>query len=74
MTISPKVKTFLVITAKHLVLAAFTNAAFMVAFPKEFHLHDWRGAGHVLLMGIAQIVGRESVQVWLPAILAWAKT
>ena len=74
MTISPKVKTFLVITAKHLVLGIFTNVIFMTAFSKEFELHDWKGAAHIALVFITQIGGREFVQVWLPKMLIWART
>lgn len=74
MVISPKVKTFLVITGKHLVLGAFANTAMWALLPQEFNLHNWHGIGHILYLITVQVVGREVVQVWLPELLIWAKS
>jgi len=71
---SPALKKGLVISAKHAVLALFTNSAMAAVFPKDFHLHDWRGTAHIVVLTAVQIVGRELVQLWLPKLLVWASS
>lgn len=70
---NPKLKTFLIISAKQAVNAILTNGALMTMMSGTFHLHSWDGVKHILEATLSVIGSREAM-IWVPKILRWSTT
>jgi hypothetical protein len=67
---SPKLKTFLIICAKHAVGAVIGNATLATLLPKTFNAHDLLAFAYSTLGFIAAAEGK----VWIPKLLAWVNS
>lgn len=70
---NPKLKTFLIISAKNAVNALLTNTGAWLIVPKDFNLHNLAGLDHIALLALTTILAREGT-VWIPKILAWSQS
>lgn len=69
----PKLKAFLIISAKNAVNALIVNSAAWLVVPKDFNLHNWTGTDHILWLALGVVVAREGT-VWLPKLLQWSQS
>ena len=71
MNINPKVRTVLIVSAKHAVAALLTNAGLSVAFHDVFNTHEgwW-----TFLKLVITVVGVAEGMYWGPRLLKWANS
>lgn len=72
MTLGPKTKKALIISAKHAVNAVLTDTALNQFFPLIFNFHSTAGVIAFSKGAGAAILARE-VAVWLPPLLKWSQ-
>lgn len=70
---NPKLRSFLLICAKHAVNAVLTNGGLMALFPQIFNFHNHAGQLAVL-KAVGLVVGSREAMVWGPKILKWSQT
>lgn len=69
----PKLRSFLIITAKHAVNVVLTNGGLTLVMPHTFHFHDWAGFLAYAKVTGCLILSREFM-VWGPRLLAWSQS
>jgi hypothetical protein len=72
MTLGPKMKKALVISAKHAVNAVLTDTALSQFFPLIFNFHSAAGLVAFAKGAGAAVLARE-IAVWLPPLLKWSQ-
>lgn len=70
---SPKLKAFLVISAKQAVNAVIVQIIPMIFDNGQFNVHSASGLEHIGMLAISAILAKES-SVWLPKLLAWSQS
>jgi hypothetical protein len=70
---NPKLKKFLIISAKQAVGAVIGNATLAALLPGTFNFHDWSSLLPFLKSTAALVFAAES-KVWLPKLLAWVNS
>jgi len=70
---NPKLKSFLVNSAKNAVNAVITNAGLMAMFSQTFEMHTHAGVVNLLKSTALVVLARE-VMVWGPKVLAWSQS
>ena len=73
LTIGPRTKAFLIISAKSAVNAIITNTGLMMAFSSVFNAHSTLGVVNLCKSTLIVVVSREAL-VWGPRILAWSQS
>ena len=70
---SPKLKAFLIISAKQAVGAVIGNATLYALLPHTFNFHDIAG-WTAFASATASFVLAAEAKVWLPKLLIWANS
>jgi hypothetical protein len=70
-SLSPRLRYFLIISAKHAVNAILTNAGLMTLWSEVFNIHSPSGWVNLLKATALVVATRESM-VWGPKIITWS--
>jgi len=69
--LNPKLKFFLIVSAKQAVGVVLGNSGLMAAFPNLFNFHDRAGI-IAILKATAIIIATAEGKVWIPKLAEWA--